>query len=176
MNVKQRDDLLQALSDCRPGLKTQGLAKTAAGRRAASWLVGFRAGQPWRELALAQTEPWRAEIWDLAKGRLTASRWSSDWARRPFSPKAFGDAALEQALAAFAALHAPAALLLERRSGRLTGRWALPLADPPAWAHFLRCDVAALFAPDAPLLSLLLRDLAVQGLVFDGAALWAFCG
>ncbi|MFI5361197.1 MAG: hypothetical protein ACHQ49_04440 [Elusimicrobiota bacterium] len=51
--------------------------------------------------------------------------------------------------------------------------WTLVLAAPLAWPLFLRCDVAAAFAPRAAELSLLLRDARVAALEFDGDALWA---
>ena len=176
MNVKQRDDLLQALGDCLPKLKTSAMAKALAARQEKRWTLGFAAGEPFAALAVASGEPWRAQVWDLAKGRWRKPAAGGTWTRRSFSARAFGEPALEAALGDFAALHPPCALLLETRGGRPTGRWALPLADPPAWPHFLRCDLAVRFGPLSAQLSLLVRDLAVEAVVFDGAALWAFVG
>lgn len=176
MNLKQRDDLIQAFGDCLPKLKTSALAAQLSKASSPRWSVGVCAAEPWRALALTEGRPWEARLWDLAKGGWRKKPAAGSWPPRPFSAKSFGEAALEKALSEFAALHAPAALLLERRGGRATGRWALPLEAPPAWPHFLRCDLAARFAADAPQLSLLLRDLAVEALVFDGRSLWAFLG
>lgn len=53
--------------------------------------------------------------------------------------------------------------------------WSLLLARPPAWPRFLRCDLAAAFAPRSAPLSLLLRDARVVALDFDGEAFWARC-
>ncbi|NNN04368.1 MAG: hypothetical protein HKL90_00570 [Elusimicrobia bacterium] len=87
--------------------------------------------------------------------------------------RAFSAAAFEEpvasALAAFHALEPVAAVLTARR----WDGWTLELARPLPWPRFLRCDLAAAFAPRAAALSLLLRDARVVALDFDGEELWA---
>jgi hypothetical protein len=86
---------------------------------------------------------------------------------RPFSPTAF-DEPIATALKDFQAL-APVASVRVAPGGA----WTMILKRPLAWPLFLRCDVAASFAPRAAQLSLVLRDARVVALDFDGEALWA---
>ncbi|MDE2141270.1 MAG: hypothetical protein KGL74_08035 [Elusimicrobia bacterium] len=87
---------------------------------------------------------------------------------RPFSARDFEEP-VASALKAFHALEPIAAV----RFGRGGGSWTLILERPAPWPLFLRCDLAASFAPRAAQLSLLLRDARVTALEFDGEALWA---
>ncbi len=87
---------------------------------------------------------------------------------RTFSAAAFKEP-VASALAAFHALEPVAALLAAPGANA----WTLQLARPLPWPRFLRCDLAAAFAPRADALSLLLRDARVVALDFDGEELWA---
>lgn len=87
---------------------------------------------------------------------------------RAFSADAFEEP-VAAALAAFHALEPIASVLRAPRANA----WTLVLARPLPWPRFLRCDLAAAFAPRAAALSLLLRDARVIALDFDGEELWA---
>lgn len=87
---------------------------------------------------------------------------------RAFSAAAFQEP-VASALAAFHALEPVAAVI----TGQGANAWTLALARPLPWPSFLRCDLAAAFAPRAAPLSLLLRDARVVALDFDGEELWA---
>jgi len=86
--------------------------------------------------------------------------------RRHFSPRDFEEP-VASALAAFDAL-CPVAAVARAGAG-----WTLVLEKPLPWPLFLRCDLAAAFAPRAAQLALILRDARVVALDFDGEALWA---
>lgn len=87
-----------------------------------------------------------------------------------FSPAAFAEP-IASALKVFHALAPIAEVQFAPK-----GRWTLILARPLPWPLFLRCDVAAAFAPRAAWLTLILRDAPVTALEFDGEALCAWCG
>jgi hypothetical protein len=87
--------------------------------------------------------------------------------RRRFSTKVFEEP-VASALAVFHGLCEIAAVESSAKGG-----WTLILAEPVPWPLFLRTDLSAPFVPRAAQLSLLLRDLRVTALDFDGEALWA---
>lgn len=87
--------------------------------------------------------------------------------RRRFSAKEFEEP-VASALAVFHGLCPIAAVESSPKGG-----WTLILAEPVPWPLFLRTDLSAPFVARAAQLSLLLRDLRVTALDFDGEALWA---
>jgi hypothetical protein len=136
--------------------------------------------------------PWLIASWDLATGQWASVRltglekggkqvfaWEFSQTAKipkkrllkpaPFKPGAFGDMALDKALADFAKLCPVSTLSLEEPG------WSLKLAAPPRWPMFARCDISAAFTPLSSQLALFLLDRRVTELSFDGEALWAHC-
>lgn len=89
----------------------------------------------------------------------------------PFKAKAFGEP-VARALADFSALAPVAQAVVEPG----TARWALRLSEGLCWPDFLRLEIAAVFSSGGGQSALLMRDLRVRELSFDGEALWAFAG
>lgn len=140
--------------------------------------------------------PWLSANWDLQSGLWTSVRlygeepgaklksgqalaWDFSQSAKipkkraltaaPFKPGAFGEPALDAALADFSALCPVSTLSLED-SG-----WSLRLERGTRWPMFARCDVSAAFTPQSSQLALFLLDRRVTELSFDGEALWAHC-
>jgi hypothetical protein len=206
VNLRQLRELVEAVGACLPKGETAALEKALeSAPEGGYWELGWRAGEPWAAVKLrwrgaeggwklwaasarapfsagksapAPGRPWWEGTWDLERGSWAkpAAGDEGSWSSRRFSPSVFGDAALEEALAAFAAQHEPGALWLEKKGARATGRWALELSRRPAWPLFARCDLAARFSADSSQLALFSRDLRVGELAFDADAVWAFCG
>ena len=195
MNAVQLRALLCAAAAGAPAEDYSGpralVDAVAADAPDAAWRLAACAASPSRlKLALAGADAARPRFdasWDARKASWTAL----DCARaeelpaaarallpapgpvrrrtsRAFSPAAFEEP-VASALAAFHALESVAAVLRAPRSNA----WTLALARPLPWPRFLRCDLAAAFAPRAAALSLLLRDARVVALDFDGEELWA---
>ena len=162
-----------------PGGFDAALAAAAAqalGIDAASFAGEPPAFRPWLEAAWnSKTSRWHAvDIGGRDRRGDTVRRLRPKREpARPVADKDFTAASFAEpvatALAAFAAL-APIDKI-QFTAGRRG--WTLILSAPLAWPLFLRCDVAAAFAPRAAQLSLLLRDARVTALEFDGDALWA---
>ena len=87
----------------------------------------------------------------------------------PFKAGAFGEPALDAALADFSRLCPVGSLSLEDPG------WSLRLEPGARWPMFARCDISAAFTPQASQLALFLLDRRVTELSFDGEALWAHC-
>jgi hypothetical protein len=151
-------------------LAVRHLAPAGATRIPAAAAAAF--GLKARELpaAPAAGRPWLEAFYDARRGRLTSARAGAQKPRR-FSAARFGDAALEKALAEFAALTGVSAMVFEPSSGR----WSLPLGPGVAFSDFLRCDLSAAFTEQCGQYALLMRNSAVAEVAFDGEALWAFC-
>lgn len=175
MNVKERDEWLKALAACFPGLKVQAMIDAcAAVSGPGRWELSVRGGG--LTAAGLRFSPARGRrldaAWDLETGLPLGGEPFSpapSGKARPFKAGVFGEPALDQALADFAALCPVASMTLR------AGGWSLALADPPRWPLFARCDIAAAFAPSSSQLALFLLDRRVTELSFDGEALWAHC-
>lgn len=175
------------------GLRFYGTGDYAAWRKAAS--KAFVLGNSGPDAPVAGF-PWLTATWDLQTGQWTSVRlcgaesgtklksgqamaWDFSQSAKiprkrllkpaPFKAGAFGEPALDSALADFSALCPISTLSLED-----TG-WSLRLANAPRWPMFARCDIAAAFTPLSSQLALFLLDRRVTELSFDGEALWAHC-
>lgn len=200
MNLKQRDDCVRALRDCFHKERAKGLqellssldALLPAGR----WEIGLCGARGFSAAALRYFGPSLPDgaaralglsappgappagfprlafVWDFAGAALDAPRvYGAELKARPFRPRDFG-APVAPALEAFAALCPVHDAVIERGSAR----WALRLAETLCWPDFLRLDIAAAFASAGGQSALLMRDLRVGELAFDGEALWAHAG
>ena len=191
MNAKALKDYLAAASACEPAASFTGPQKLAAAvaeaAPAVEWEIGVSgADAPLLRLALRSPDGLKA-VWNSKTARWLridvdrrgplgkALRGFSPKLRpaRPLSVKNFSAASFEEPVAS--ALAAFDALAPIEKVQFTPGRpgWILILAAPLAWPLFLRCDIAAAFAPRAAQLSLLLRDARVVALDFDGDALVA---
>lgn len=151
MNSKQARDVLVAAAACDPAGDYAAVQEAVAAAPGAEWEISVSGGAALARLSRRGAAPERR-------------------AGRPFKAADFEEP-IASALKAFDALAKIASV--ERRPGR--PGWTLVLAKPLAWPLFLRCDLAASFAPRAAPLSLILRDARVAALDFDGEALWARC-
>ncbi len=177
----------------RAGLRFFGTGDYPAWRRAcASAFVLGNSGPA----APREGFPWLSATWDLQSGQWSTVRligeepgsklkngqalaWDFSQTAKipkkrllrpaPFKAGAFGEPALDAALADFSALCPVSTLSLED-SG-----WSLRLAHGARWPQFARCDVSAAFTPQSSQLALFLLDRRVSELSFDGEALWAHC-
>lgn len=151
MNSKHAGDVLAAAAACDPAGDYAAAREAVAAAPGAEWELSVCGSGAVPRLSRRGEPP--------ARGR-----------SKPFRAADF-DEPVASALAAFDALAGIAAV--ERAPG--DPGWTLVLRRPLAWPLFLRCDLAASFAPRAAALTLLLRDARVVALDFDGEALWARC-
>ena len=135
------------------------------------------------------SRPWIDATWSAGSGRWTdvEAAWSEGGRQRlrALAPKPGPERALETTRFSAGAFAEPIASALKTfddlsplaamQSAAGRAGWSLILAKALPWPLFLRCDLSAAFAPRAAQLSLLLRDMRVVALDFDGDALWARC-
>lgn len=112
-----------------------------------------------------------ARVYGAGGARRARSRAQGEerlWETRPFRAADYGEP-VASALRDFAAL----CPVKDAAAELGTGRWSLRLAEGLRWPEFLRLEIAGVFAAQGAQSALLMRDLRVRELSFDGERLWA---
>lgn len=158
-------------SDWLAGVRT---ASGAAARLCEGWSAP-PAGRPWAAVSSSFASPGAAlTLFGRDRRGLVAVDCSSRpvvrrLQARPFDAGFLGDPDIERALSDFSRLVAVSQLVVEAGGAA----WAVRFREAPAWPELLRCDVAASFAAQAGLLTLLLLSRSVRELEFREGRLWA---